>query len=208
MISATTAGAGWPTRGKRSIAVIAGTTTSSTARNSRQCHCSPARGIVPGAPGRPTRPTPLASAGRHRTAGARWPRGRVECAAVLYGPGGDRESWPGASSGTGCSCGARSDRLFDVIAEAPDAGFSRSVAPVAHLGPVRCQPGDCPDGPPAGSRALCRDIPRLTELTVRRFNEFPEDHAHFAFPSDVVIDRQANVDDIARALCALPPYPG
>lgn len=97
---------------------------------------------------------------------------------------------------TGCST---------VIAgQAPDAGFSRSVAPVAHLGPVRCQPGDCPDGPPAGSRALCRDIPRLTELTVRRFNEFPEDHAHFAFPSDVVIDRQANVDDIARALCALP----
>lgn len=97
---------------------------------------------------------------------------------------------------TGCST---------VIAgQAPDAGISQSVAPVAHRDLVRCQPGDCPGGPPAGSRALCRDIPRMTELTVRRFNEFPQDDAHFTFPSDVVIDRQANVEDIARALCVLP----
>jgi hypothetical protein len=74
--------------------------------------------------------------------------------------------------------------------------------------PVKNQPS--PGGtvsPGATGAALCADIPRLTSLTVRRLNAFPENHEIFSFPGQVTIGDPVKVRAVAKALCALPRPP-
>ncbi len=54
---------------------------------------------------------------------------------------------------------------------------------------------------------VCRSIPSLNKLTVTRTNSFPQNHLRFMFPADVTISDQTQVQDVAKALCALPLAP-
>ena len=60
---------------------------------------------------------------------------------------------------------------------------------------------------PAARSTLCRPIPSLDRLTVRRTDAFPENHLRFSFPADVTVTDALRVRAAARALCSLPRMP-
>lgn len=115
------------------------------------------------------------------TAAGRYPAALLAAAALLL---------------AGCSA---------VTARQASAAAARHPAvPIGAGGGTTCYPGNCPAGPPAGSRALCRDIPRLTRLTVRRYGQLPQGQLRRVVPAVAVADRRGDVQNVARALCALP----
>jgi len=58
---------------------------------------------------------------------------------------------------------------------------------------------------PAADSALCRTVPYLTGLVVRR-NSAPHNRFSFSFPVVVTVKDPAAVRHVARALCVLPRY--
>ncbi len=65
-------------------------------------------------------------------------------------------------------------------------------------------PATLPRVPVIQSRALCRDIPALTELEVARANSLPQNHITFSFPARVVVTNPASARAVATVLCGLP----
>jgi hypothetical protein len=67
---------------------------------------------------------------------------------------------------------------------------------------------------PSGSASLqassgvCSSVPKLTALTVRRENSLPQNHLKFVFPATEVVTTAAQVQTVARNLCALPQQSG
>jgi hypothetical protein len=57
------------------------------------------------------------------------------------------------------------------------------------------------------STSLRQSIDRLTGLTVQRTDAIPQNHMSFSFPAQVTITDPAQVQAVARALCALPKMP-
>ena len=69
-----------------------------------------------------------------------------------------------------------------------------------------------PFGPPpiatlAPASALCEQGVAVTHLTVRRTNEFPQNHIRFDFPADVTVASSSQARMVADAVCALPRMP-
>ena len=58
------------------------------------------------------------------------------------------------------------------------------------------------------SSGVCSSVPKLTALTVRRENSLPQNHLKFVFPATEVVDTPAQVQTVAKSLCALPQQSG
>ncbi len=61
--------------------------------------------------------------------------------------------------------------------------------------------------PSPRATALGAALPRLSLLTVRRSDVFPQNHARFSFPSHVTVRDAAQVRAVAEALLGLPAMP-
>jgi hypothetical protein len=81
-------------------------------------------------------------------------------------------------------------------------GGDRGGSPDAVVVPRRL-----PAVPAYESRALCHDIPLLTQLEVARDNSLPVNHITFTFPARVVVTSAASVKAVATVLCGLPVDP-
>lgn len=57
-----------------------------------------------------------------------------------------------------------------------------------------------------GSR-LCRQVPQLDGLLVRRTDAFPQNHLKFSFPPEARVTTADRAQAVARALCGLPRMP-
>lgn len=70
-------------------------------------------------------------------------------------------------------------------------------------------PADARSSPASASRSstLCRAVAHLDRLVVRRTDELPQDHFHFAFAAVVVVSHVAEVRQAASAVCGLPKMP-
>jgi hypothetical protein len=100
----------------------------------------------------------------------------------------------------GCSSGPSSvphAKAVVDVGQLPGGDLGGSSAPVA-------VPSRLPSAPAAGSRALCRQIPALTQLEVARDNTLPGNHITFSFPARVIVTSAASVRAVARVLCGLP----
>jgi hypothetical protein len=58
------------------------------------------------------------------------------------------------------------------------------------------------------SSGVCSSVPKLTALTVRRENSLPQNHLKFVFPATEVVSTAAQVQAVAKSLCALPQQGG
>ena len=58
------------------------------------------------------------------------------------------------------------------------------------------------------SSGVCSSVPKLTALTVRRENSLPQNHLKFVFPATEVVNTPAQVQTVAKSLCALPQQGG
>jgi hypothetical protein len=58
------------------------------------------------------------------------------------------------------------------------------------------------------SSGVCSSVPKLTALTVRRENSLPQNHLKFVFPATEVVTTAAQVQTVAKNLCALPQQGG
>jgi hypothetical protein len=65
-------------------------------------------------------------------------------------------------------------------------------------------PSTLPTAPATGSRALCRQIPALTQLEVARDSTLPGNHITFSFPARVTVTKAVSVRAVATVLCGLP----
>jgi hypothetical protein len=54
------------------------------------------------------------------------------------------------------------------------------------------------------SAGVCTTVPKLTGLSVHRVNDLPQNHLKFVFPATEVVTSAAQVQTVARSLCALP----
>jgi hypothetical protein len=59
----------------------------------------------------------------------------------------------------------------------------------------------------APASALCDPGVAVTHLTVRRINEFPQNHINFNFPAVVTVAGSSQARMVADAVCALPRMP-
>ncbi len=83
-------------------------------------------------------------------------------------------------------------------------GFSPTTA--LHVRPAVAAASQI-GGKAESQTSLCASSGTMTRLVVRRTDEFPQNHVRFSFPSSVVVDAQAAVRKVSRALCALPAAP-
>jgi hypothetical protein len=60
---------------------------------------------------------------------------------------------------------------------------------------------------PAGSSAMCKVIPKLTEVVVVRTPKLPSSRTHEALPAGIPIRNPVVVHALATALCSLPVIP-
>jgi hypothetical protein len=58
------------------------------------------------------------------------------------------------------------------------------------------------------STGVCSSVPKLTALTVRRENDLPQNHLKFVFPATEAVTSAAQVQTVAKNLCALPQQSG
>lgn len=58
------------------------------------------------------------------------------------------------------------------------------------------------------SSGVCSSVPKLTALTVRRENNLPQNHLKFVFPATEAVTTPAQVQTVAKSLCALPQQGG
>lgn len=82
----------------------------------------------------------------------------------------------------------------------------RFVFPIVH-GRASTSQGSGPPVTLTPASALCEPGVAVTLLTVRRTDEFPQNHIRFNFPADLTVASSSQARMVADAVCALPRMP-
>lgn len=64
-----------------------------------------------------------------------------------------------------------------------------------------------PAAKPPAATIVCAHAGQVDRLTMSRVNQFPQNREHFTFPAHITVTGAQRAQAVARALCALPPFP-
>jgi hypothetical protein len=64
-----------------------------------------------------------------------------------------------------------------------------------------------PAAPGLATTIVCAHVGQVDQLTITRVNQFPQNHVHFTSPAHLTITSAPRAQAVAKALCALPPFP-
>jgi hypothetical protein len=98
--------------------------------------------------------------------------------------------------------------LATVAATAAVAACGSTAAPAAGGSSASQSASPSSGATLQASSGVCSSVPKLTALTVRRENSLPQNHLKFVFPATAVVSTAAQVQTVAKSLCALPQQGG
>ena len=98
--------------------------------------------------------------------------------------------------------------LATVAATAAVAACGSTAAPAAGGSSASQSASPSSGATLQASSGVCSSVPKLTALTVRRENSLPQNHLKFVFPATEMVTTAAQVQTVAKSLCALPQQGG